>query len=376
MTSTLCRSLGPALLALAAALPAQAQTAPPGVTAPQKGACVQLEGQLSALDRGGADPARAEQIRKLEDAANKQQFDLDRAASQSRQAGCERSGFFILFSGQSEQCGPISARVQQARASLERTQSDLARLQGGAAPEREAQRRTILAALAQNDCGPQYRQAAVTQPRGGFFESLFGPSGGGSIFSPDPGSSQSGTFKTVCVRTCDGYYYPISFATVPGKFADDARLCQRSCPAAEVSLYSHRNPGEDMNQATSTTTGQPYTALPNAFRHRQVFDQSCSCRRPGESWSQALKNLEDQTVERGDIVVNEDRARQLSQPRMDAQGKPIRPEPRSTRPDPKAAAKPGTAPPATAAAPSEEGSAEPDPKRSVRTVGPTFFPVR
>jgi hypothetical protein len=234
-------------------------------------------------------------------------------------------------------------------------------------------------ALAQNDCGPQYRAAAASQPRGGLFESLFGP---GSIFTPsDTPSSQSGAFKTVCVRTCDGYFYPISFSTAPGKFADDARICQRSCPAAEVTLYSHRNPGEDINQATSTTTGQPYTALPNAFRYRQAFDSSCSCRRPGESWSQALKNIEDQTVERGDIVVNEERAKQLSQPRLDAQGKPIRAEPlRSTRPDPKAAAKPagGPAEPVVNASSGAtvEGSAEPDPKRTVRTVGPTFFPVR
>jgi hypothetical protein len=370
MTSTLCRSLGPALLALAVALPAQAQTAPPGVTAPQNRMCVQLEGQLAALDRGGSDPARAEQIRKLEDAANKQQFDLDRANSQSRQAGCERSGFFILFSGQSEQCAPLNTKVQQARAALERTRSELASLQGGTGPEREAQRRGILAALGQNDCGPQYRQAAATPPRSGnLFESLFGPN---SIFTPDT-SSQSGTYKTVCVRTCDGYYYPISFATSPARFADDARTCQRSCPAAEVALYSHRNPGEDINQATSTTTGQPYTALPNAFRHRQTFDQSCSCRRPGETWSQALKHLDEQ-VERGDIVVNEERARQLSQPRVDAQGRPIRPEPRSTRPDPRGVAKPAT--PVAAAAPAAEGSAEPDPNRPVRSVGPTFLPAR
>ena len=93
---------------------------------------------------------------------------------------------------------------------------------------------------------------------------------------------------------------------------------------------------------------------------------------PHETWAQTLKHLEDQTVERGDIVVNEERARQMSQPRLDAQGRPIRPEPRSsTRPDPRAPAKPAA--PVTAEATSPEGSAEPDPKRSVRSVGPTFY---
>ena len=43
--------------------------------------CVRLEGQLAAIDRGGNDPARTEQIKRYEDAANKQEGELDPAAS-------------------------------------------------------------------------------------------------------------------------------------------------------------------------------------------------------------------------------------------------------------------------------------------------------
>jgi hypothetical protein len=90
--------------------------------------------------------------------------------------------------------------------------------------------------------------------------------------------------------------------------------------------------------------------------------------------------------------VNDQRARQLSQPRVDAQGKPIRQAPLApVRPDPKAAAQaapaatatvaPAAAPAATPtsavtpAAPAEEPS-KPDPNRKVRAVGPTFLPAR
>src|SRR5947208_13763884 len=85
--------------------------------------------------------------------------------------------------------------------------------------------------------------------------------------------------------------------------------------------------------------------MPNAFRYRTALDQTCSCRRPGESWSQALKNIDDPTVEQGDIVVNDQRARQLSQPRVDAQGKPIRQAPLAVAalPDPRAAPSPAAA---------------------------------
>jgi hypothetical protein len=257
------------------------------------------------------------------------------------------------------------------------------RLRADPSSERGGQRRAILVALAQNNCGQQYQQqAAATQPAaGGLLDSLFGPR---SIFTPGEGgpglSMPSGTFRTVCVRTCDGFYFPISAATNPGRFAEDERTCRQSCPATEATLFIHRNPGEDMNQAVSATSQQPYTSLPNAFRYRTALDQSCSCRRPGETWSQALKNVEDGTIEQGDIVVNDQRARQLSQPRVDAQGRPIRTAPSTARPAVQTAAPaPGPAAPAPAAAsaaPSEEGPSKPDPNRTVRAVGPTFIPAR
>ena len=94
------------------------------------------------------------------------------------------------------------------------------------------------------------------------------------------------------MRTCDGYYFPISYSTVPSRFADDANTCQRLCPASEVALYSFRNPGEAMEQAVSVS-GQMYTALPNAFRYRKEITAGCSCRKPGQSWADALKNADD-----------------------------------------------------------------------------------
>jgi hypothetical protein len=154
------------------------------------------------------------------------------------------------------------------------------------------------------------------------------------------------------------------------------------CPAAEVTLYTHRNPGEDVNQAISTA-GRNYSELPTAFAYRKSFNPSCSCKAPGQTWADALKQLDDQTIERGDIVVNEERARVLSQPQTDAQGRPIRPASKAnSTPAAKgkaapAVASPATPPPTEMAAP--ESGAQPDSdaaKRSVRSVGPTFLPAR
>jgi len=149
--------------------------------------------------------------------------------------------------------------------------------------------------------------------------------------------AQSGSFRTVCVRTCDGFYFPISYATSPGRFAQDEKTCQRMCPAAEVQLFSYRTTGEDVTQATSTN-GQTYSSLPNALKYRQSFDAACSCKRAGQSWAEALGR--DDNVEAGDIVVTEDRAKQMSlppgqkgQPKAQQKGRaPRRPPRRLPRP--------------------------------------------
>lgn len=357
----LLRGLGAALLAIAAlASPLAAQNYPPYSGQPAQASnpvCTRLEAQLAALNRGG-DPARAEQIRRHEEAVSKQQAELDRTVAQSRRLGCEGLGFFSLFTGQGPQCAPLTSQIQQMRGNLDRMLSELERLKSGG--DQDGQRQTLIGQLAQNDCGAQYRTAA-TGPRG-FFDALFG--GSGTIVNPGGvnDGAPAGTYRTVCVRTCDGYYFPISYSTVPGRFQDDQRSCQRMCPAAEVMLYSYRNPGEDMQQAVSLS-GQLYTELPTAFRYRREFNRECSCRKVGQSWAEALKNADDRTtLERGDIVVTQDRAKAMSQPPG-----PRKPDPRAAKSEPAAAVPPPAA--------EEKTESEPT-NRTVRTVGPPFLPAR
>jgi hypothetical protein len=147
---------------------------------------------------------------------------------------------------------------------------------------------------------------------------------------------------------------------VPSRFADDERSCQRLCPAAEVALYSFHNPGEAMEQAVSAS-GQLYTALPNAFHYRKEFTAACSCRKPGQSWGDALKDADDSTtLQGGDIVVTDQTAKTLSQA---PQPKPVKGAPAPAADTP--ALTPASAQPANAS--------DTDPsKRTVRTVGPPF----
>ena len=384
MPETLITSLSRWILACAAlfgvvalSVDASAQMNP-GPPPPQGTAvnpmCPRLEAQLATIDRGGGgDPAKDEQIRRYQDAAAKQQSELDRVTSQAKRMGCDSSGFFSLFSGQSAQCGPVNNQIQQMRANLEQITTSLERLRGGfGGAERDSQRRSVLAALAQNNCGPQYANA----PRGpgSFLETLFGNNNNNNNNPMTPGvdlGPQSGTYRTVCVRTCDGFYFPISFATVPARFPDDERTCKNLCPAAEASLFSYRNPGEDMNQAVSIN-GQPYSSSPNAFRYRQEFNPSCACKAAGQTWSDALKTIDDKASaeQQGDIIVTEESAKKMSRvPTKGAAG----------------AAKKGTAPAGTTATapaapeaspPAANPTAAAPDNKPIRSVGPTFIPTR
>jgi hypothetical protein len=343
---------------------------------PQQGAavnpmCPRLEAQLASIDRGGGggDPAKEEQIRRYQDAATKQQGELDRVTSQAKRMGCDSSGFFSLFSGQSAQCGPVNNQIQQMRANLDQITTSLERLRGGGfgGAERDNQRRSVLAALAQNNCGPQYANAA--RGAGSFLENLFGNNNNPGPPGADLGP-QSGTFRTVCVRSCDGAYFPISFATVPGRFPDDEKTCKALCPAAEATLYSYRNPGEDMNSAVSIN-GQPYSSSPNAFRYRQEFNPSCGCKAVGQTWSDALKSIDDKAAaeQQGDIIVTEESAKKMSRPPPKAAPVTAKKGAPSTTTGTPAAPAPDASPPA-----SDSTAAAGD--KPIRSVGPTFIPAR
>jgi len=234
--------------------------------------------------------------------------------------------------------------------------------------ERDNQRRSVLLALAQNNCGPQYANA----PRGGnFLDNLFGNNNSPAAVPADLGPP-SGTFRTVCARSCDGAYFPISFATVPSRFPDDEKTCKNLCPASEATLFAYRNPGEDMNQAVSIS-GQPYSAMPNAFRYRNEFVPSCSCKAAGQTWSDALKSIDDKAAaeQQGDIIVTEESAKKMSQP--PSKTAPLAPKKKGAAP----AATAGTPAPEPAPAPAAAApDSEPAKDKPIRSVGPTFIPAR
>jgi hypothetical protein len=118
-----------------------------------------------------------------------------------------------------------------------------------------------------------------------------------------------------------------------------------------------------------SNTGQLYTQIPNAFKYKTSWDASCTCKAPGESWANAVKDDPNAPAPlgQGDIVVTEERAKIMNAPR-DAKGRPILPQSqkKGTAPGPAAAAAPASAP-----EPVDPNA----PKKPIRSVGPKFLPT-
>jgi hypothetical protein len=95
-----------------------------------------------------------------------------------------------------------------------------------------------------------------------------------------PRPEQSGTFKTVCVRLCDGYSFPISPSVTRDSFRRDAERCEKSCPGRSR-LFTVRGLDGKFEDMVDLE-GRRYRDLPSAFQHQTRYDPTCTCR--GNPW--------------------------------------------------------------------------------------------
>ncbi len=90
------------------------------------------------------------------------------------------------------------------------------------------------------------------------------------------------TYRTVCVRLCDGYFWPISFSTTEEHFDRDQAKCEKSC-GSPAKLYVYKNPGGEP-ETMANRDGQPYSRLKTAFLFRTKYDAQCKC--TAQPWEQ------------------------------------------------------------------------------------------
>ena len=251
----------------------------PGAAGPQarssqqSGICLQLEQRLAQeaqRGQGGRDV-----LPKIDNDLRNAQRNLRAAQSQIERFECYEQFLFTKTLRRTRQCLDLSRQVEDAERQVGELTAQRQQILG--VGDRSFQD-DIIRELARNGCGATYQQEASRRGGTNPFSSLWQDEDSEARGAPNSfGNMPFATYRTLCVRLCDGYYFPVSFSTLPNHFSRDADACQSKC-AAPVELYYHQNPGGAVEQMLSSKTQQPYTSLKSAFRYRKEFVQGCSCK--------------------------------------------------------------------------------------------------
>lgn len=274
------RSLGRAILSAALALglsgsilPAAAQEAPadapaaearsvPQVPSPQ---CRRYRAELASLQNG------ASTTRALND-------EIGRLEAYYRGLNCTEK--FLFFDTRPPQCGAVEQRIRALKATY-----------GGAVLDDSGARRRELQGLVASTCPARETYAAS----------------GESYARSGP--------QMVCVRTCDGGFFPMRKLPEGRGGADE--MCQALCPGAEAQAYSMPYGDDALKHAAAVKGSRAYTSLANAFKFRKEFVPNCSCKPEGKTWAQSLAKAESMLVRhKGDIFVTPMQAEALSRPKV------------------------------------------------------------
>lgn len=272
-------AVGTALLVVASVQPADAAAK----------VCRQLEAELAAAGRSGNGAGLA---RKYDKAIATQQAQLSAARARYRNASC---GFGFLSP---DLCKPLDAKIDAMEANLAKMQSKRVQIGGGKSSGTRG-RASILADLSENNCRDNPVVARKSLPEDDadrdLFARLFGGGIEGKTTDGQGGATVTrilnsdgeitvlgpeGRYATMCVRTCDGYYFPMSPNSSAGEFDRDQKNCESTCPGTDVQLYYRPAGDEESSTMLSASTGKPYSALGSAYVYKDISkprEQSCGC---------------------------------------------------------------------------------------------------
>ena len=97
-----------------------------------------------------------------------------------------------------------------------------------------------------------------------------------------------------CVRSCDGRHFPASGTDEQSRQAS----CNSLCPAGNTEIVY----GNDIDHA-ATSSGKPYSQLPNAYRYRAEVVAGCTCTGKNQAGLASVPVENDPTLRKGDIVA-------------------------------------------------------------------------
>jgi len=320
------------------------------------GVCERIQRDIANLPTVIVDTAS---VRKYAGAITRQTIQLRKAKSDQRRLGCSSGSIIVIGGANADACATLSTVIGKMERNLDILEKKRREFAGGTSSKGERGR--LLAALEENGCNgkPEVMPIAATETLRSLDERRTlplgtAPDGSGRLQLRTLGGSGHGNLRTVCVRTCDGGFFPISSNASPMDFRRDQQVCSMMCPQTETELfYQSMADGQETEQMTSTVTGRPYVELQNAFsyRTRDLSKQgSCGCNL--SAYYQDM--IKREKVAKGEADEGEaDAAKEGSVTDL------------RTLPKAETGRKPVTV---------EERDYDPS-KRKVRTVGPVFLPA-
>ena len=231
-----------------------------------------------------------------------------------RKTGCSNGSLMVIGGPNANECSRLAAKKSRMERNLEIL--DNKRVSLMAEGKSGLDRQTLIAALGENRCNEEPQLVSTPGDDGSVAPGddgtialgddgslVFDDTGAEPLVRDDPngfetirvpstetsyndsrfvdlgGTAMNGNYRTMCVRTCDGAYFPVSSHASPISFRRDAQVCSMMCPGTETELYYHSLQSESADMR-STSTGRPYEELENAYHFRTEKPGSkpeCGC---------------------------------------------------------------------------------------------------
>lgn len=257
------------------------------VTALADPVCTSLRAQL---DQPTQIIGNTAEVRRYANALAQQNILIRRIRNDMRGYGCSSGSVIVYGNPNAELCADIGDALAQAQADRDMIAQDRDRMLAERRYSNEDNRQRIMAALDAEGCFDK-PSPSITSTDPSQDQDMRGPGDpfdepGYSDYAPNPdlpmqGGQMQGGLRTLCVRTCDGAFFPIASNATPLDFRAQAAQCERMCPGTQTELFYHALEGQESSDMVSAKTGQPYASMPTAFAYRDKPSSerapSCGC---------------------------------------------------------------------------------------------------
>ncbi|MFL5010300.1 DUF2865 domain-containing protein [Rhizobium sp.] len=269
--------------------------------------CEDLRGRLADLPRSIGNNNGSE-ARQYAGAMAEQNLELRKVRNELRGNGCTSGSMVVIGGENADYCAELSQSEARMIDNIRYLQDRREELRNQTDGNDDA-RRELTAALDRNGCNsenvyaPSDRSADEPAPsveEQAMRTDTFIPLGGGDEVDPRygvPRAEMLSPVSTMCVRSCDGGFFPISSNATSVDFGRDAQTCAKMCPGIETELFYRDVTSTEASNMISVATGTPYSAMKNAFAYKN--------RTPGEKSSCACNLTAYYEEMRGKQVVSE-----------------------------------------------------------------------